>query len=305
MRKIRILFSVVILVAAQTVSFAQKEIKTANTGPAETGLNFTCTSTSDDSIQLKAIISVKHDEGAKLLANASVKFSFKENENVIRIGEAKTDFDGAAILKIPAHNTFARNEAQLINFKASYEGTTMFAAAEGEFALKPARLVVSFYTEDSVRYVKVTATQVNADGSDSPLGPADVTVSVPKMFSMLKIASIKLDSTGTGNAEFPKDIIGDSTGNLTVIASIDENDTYGNIQGKANVKWGLRKHLISPDRPSRELWTPIAPLWMIITLIVMLAGVWGHYIYAIVQLIMIKKSSIPKKTKIEKEEVVV
>jgi hypothetical protein len=37
---------------------------------------------------------------------------------------------------------------------------------------------------------------------------------------------------------------------------------------------------------------------MIITLIIMLAGVWGHYIYAIVQLVMINKStkvSVPEK----------
>jgi len=31
-----------------------------------------------------------------------------------------------------------------------------------------------------------------------------------------------------------------------------------------------------------------APLWMIITLIVMLTGVWAHYIYAIYELIIIK-----------------
>jgi hypothetical protein len=40
----------------------------------------------------------------------------------------------------------------------------------------------------------------------------------------------------------------------------------------------------------RELWTPIAPLWMIITLIIMLTGVWAHYIYAIIQLVLIKRS---------------
>jgi hypothetical protein len=118
---------------------------------------------------------------------------------------------------------------------------------------------------------------------------------------MLKIAAISLDSTGIGTAEFPKDIIGDSLGNLTVVASIEENEVYGNVMGKAENVWGLHKHLISPDRPSRELWTPIAPLWMIITLIIMLAGVWGHYIYAVIQLVMIKKTS---KIKEVEEEVV-
>jgi len=291
MKSIRILFFVVILVALQTVSYAQNEKAADKSGPAETGMIFTCTSTSDDSIQLKAVINVKHEEGAMLLANAVVKFFVLDAETEISLGEAKTDFHGAAILRIPTRNKFARNEEQLINFKASYEGSDKYTASEGEFGLKPAKLMVSFYEEDSIRYVKVIATQYNADGSETPLGPADITVSVPKMISMLKIGAISLDSTGIGTAEFPNDIIGDSLGNLTVIASIEENDIYGNVLGKSAVKWGLPKHLISPDRPSRELWTPIAPLWMIITLIVMLAGVWGHYVYAIVQLVMIKKAS--------------
>jgi hypothetical protein len=298
----KILFSIVILLAAQTAIFAQKEKDDKISGPAETGLNFTCTSTSGDSIQLKAVITVKHEEGATLLANAHVKFSVAAIEGDIPLGDAKTDFRGIAIIMVPSHNKFVRNDEQLIQFKASFEGNQKFASAESEFSLKPAKLIVSFYEEDSVRYVKVTATQVNADGTDTPLGPADVTVSVPKMFSLLKIASVSLDSTGIGNAEFPKDIIGDSIGNLIVIASIDENDVYGNVVGKSEIKWGLPKHLISPDRPSRELWTPIAPLWMIITLIVMLAGVWGHYLYAVIQLVMIKKSGIAKKAKEEEAE---
>jgi len=46
---------------------------------------------------------------------------------------------------------------------------------------------------------------------------------------------------------------------------------------------------------ARELWTPIAPVWMIVTLIIMLAGVWGHYIFAVIQLIIIKHQSKQKK----------
>jgi len=62
---------------------------------------------------------------------------------------------------------------------------------------------VSFYEEDSIRYVKVEGTQLNGDGTEVSIGAVDVIVSVPKMFSMLKIAEISLDSTGIGTAEFP------------------------------------------------------------------------------------------------------
>jgi hypothetical protein len=180
---------------------------------------------------------------------------------------------------------------QQFTFKAEYKGNDKFEASEAEFSIKPAKLKVSFYEEDSIRYVKVEGTQLNTNGFESSIGAVDLIISVPKMFSMLKVAEISLDSTGIGTAEFPRDIIGDSLGNLTVVAFIEENDVFGTVQGSSTNNWGLHKHLISPDRPSRELWTPIAPLWMIVTLIIMLLGVWGHYMYAVYQLVMIKKSS--------------
>jgi len=261
------------------------------TEPSATVLRFTCISSSDDSVQLKGFVTVKHDEGSTNLVNAPVIFYSVEKDGDKKIGEAKTDIHGLAMIKIPARNSYQRNDQQMLSLKAVYEGNDKFETSEAEFGLKPAKFKVSFYEEDSIRYVKVEGTQFNADGTETSIGAMDIIVGVQKMLSMLKIAEISLDSTGTGTAEFPRDIIGDSLGNLTVIASLEENDVFGNIKATATNNWGLPKHLISPDRPSRELWTPIAPLWMIITLIIMLLGVWGHYVYAIIQLVMIKKSS--------------
>ena len=279
----------IIILAGILQSKAQDNADT--TGPATTVLRFICLNTSDDSIQLKSTISVKHDDGNTNLANAQVDFFSVETAGDVLIKTGKTNMYGVSEIKIPVRNSFERNDQQMFSFKAAYAGNDKYEASEGEFSLKPAKLKVSFYEEDSVRYVKVEGTQFNADGTETSIGAIDVIVSVPKLFSMLKIAEVSLDSTGIGIAEFPLDIIGDSLGNLTVVASVEENDVFGNIKGSAENTWGLPKHLISPDRPSRELWTPIAPLWMIITLIIMLVGVWGHYVYAVVQLVMIKKSS--------------
>ncbi len=285
----------ILMLAAAIQLFAQAPTET--TAPASTVLRFNCISTSDDSIKLISTVSVKHEEGSKNLANAPVMFYAVEKDGDTKIGESKTDMHGVAVLKIPARNKYARNEEQLLDLKASYNGNDKFEPSEGEFSLKPAKLVVSFYEEDSVRYVKVVGTQFNADGTETSIGETDVIIGVPKMLSMLTIEQISLDADGIGTAEFPKDIIGDSLGNLTVVASIEENDIFGNVKGSATNTWGLQKHLISPDRPTRELWTPIAPLWMIITLIIMLTGVWGHYVYAIIQLVMISKSSKRTETK--------
>jgi hypothetical protein len=290
MKRIKpVILLVIILVTGLVQAYAQNNADT--TAPAVTVLRFNCYNTSDDSIQLKSTISVKHDEGSTNLANALVTFYSVEKDGDLKIGESKTDVHGVALFKIPAHNSYARNEEQMLSIKAMFDGNNKFEASESEFQLKPAKLKVSFYIEDSIRYVKVEGSELNTDGTESPIVDKSVNISVPKMFSMLKIAEVSLDESGSGFTEFPLDIIGDSLGNLTVVASIEEDDILGNVKASDDNAWGLPKHLISPDRPSRELWTPIAPLWMIITLIIMLLGVWGHYVYAVVQLVMISRSS--------------
>jgi hypothetical protein len=296
MKRIKSGILLAFLILTGTIHLSAQD-KADTTAPASTVLQFICTSTSDDSLQLKATVSVKHEEGAKNLANAPVSFYSVEKNGDLKIGESKTDVHGVAVLKIASRNKYERNDQQMLSLKAMYDGNAKFEASEGEFGIKPAKLKVSFYEEDSIRYVKVEGTQYNADGTETPITEGTVIVGVPKMISILKIAEITLDSTGMGTAEFPKDIIGDSLGNLNVVAYIEENDIFGNVKASADNNWGLHKHLISPDRPSRELWTPIAPLWMIITLIIMLLGVWGHYVYAVIQLVMISKSA--KATKKE------
>lgn len=294
MKRFRNILLIILIAVGYVHCFAQNKVDT--TGPAKTIMIFTCTSISSDSIVLKSQISVRHDDWNTNLMNALVKFSVGDKDSSKLIGQVKTGIDGIASLKIPAKKMYFRNAQGMIDFKAAYTGDAKYEASEGESGLKPGKLTVTFFEKDSIKYVKVTALQLEADGNENALGSQTVLVYVPRMLSLLKIAEITLDSLGEGTAEFPKDIIGDSVGNLTVIAQIEENDLFGNIKAEAKINWGLPKHLISPERPSRELWTPIAPLWMIITLIVMLAGVWGHYVYTIVQLFMIKKKALPTKT---------
>lgn len=294
MKRFRNILLIILTTAVFAPGFAQNKADT--TGPAKTIMTFTCTSNSADSIVLKSQITVRHDDWNMNLMNALVKFSVAGKDASQIIGQVKTGTDGVAILKVPAKTNYFRSPEGMIGFKAEYAGDAKYEASTGEAGLKPGRLIVTFYDQDSLRYVKVTAFQLEADGKEQPLGKQTVLVYVPRMLSLLKIAEITLDSLGSGSAEFPKNIIGDAAGNLKVIAQIEENDLYGNITAHASINWGVPKHLKNAERPTRELWTPIAPLWMIITLIIMLTGVWGHYVYTMVQLFMIKKKALPVKT---------
>jgi hypothetical protein len=174
---------------------------------------------------------------------------------------------------------------------AKFTGNNKYPAAEASFMAKPAKIRLFFNIEDSLRILKVTATQRNEKGAEVAIPKETVIIYVPRLFSLLKIGEIALDENGTGTLEFPKAIVGDTLGNLVVLAKIEENDKYGYAQGGNVINWGVHKQYYAAEVPSRELWTPIAPLWMIITLLIMLAGVWAHYMYAVYELIMIKRLS--------------
>jgi hypothetical protein len=250
-------------------------------------LNYLCT---PDSIILTATLSIRKGEMTLGLENAPVEFTASDGTISQPLGNAKTDQEGNAVLKISADKLPADKNG-LVAYAAKFIGTDKYPAAEASFSAKPAKIKLFFSIEDSLRVLKVTATQKNEKGEEVGISKETVLVYVPRLFSLLKIGEISLDETGTGTLEFPKAIVGDTLGNLVVIAKMEEHDVFGFVQGKNVINWGVHKQYYQAEVPSRELWTPIAPLWMIITLLVMLAGVWAHYMYAVYELVMINRLS--------------
>jgi hypothetical protein len=138
---------------------------------------------------------------------------------------------------------------------------------------------------DSIKTVTVTA-QTLDNGKEVPVSGETVSVFVPRMFSNLVIGELTLDDAGTASLEFPSDLPGGKDGNLTIVAAFIDNSTYGNVEKRETIHWGVATDYLPTSH--RALWTQRAPRWMIYTLSVLLAGVWGHYIFAIISLIRIR-----------------
>ena len=254
-------------------------------------LNYLC---GYDSVILTATLSIRKGDFPLSLKNAVVEFSAAGGEPGKIIGKAVTDQEGNAIYKGPVNNLPVDKEG-MVTYTARFAGNAKYPPANASFKAKPAKIKLTFSIEDSLRILTVVATQKNLKGETVVIPNEKVMVYIPRIFSLLKIGEISLDDKGTGTLEFPKEIVGDTLGNLTVLAKIEENDNLGNVQGQNVINWGVHKQYYKAEVPSRELWTPIAPLWMIITLIIMLAGVWAHYMYAVYELIMIKRLSKQEK----------
>ena len=177
-------------------------------------------------------------------------------------------------------------------FSSEFKGNDTIEGGTSEAAVRDMRLEMALTEADSIKTITLNAFTTEG-GKEKPVSGEIVTVYVPRMFSLLPIGELTLDDAGSATIEFPSDLPGDKEGNLDIIAKISENATYGNLEKRETIKWGLPIDYSVPVT-HRALWTKIAPRWMIYTLSVLLAGVWGHYLFAVISLIRIKMGATRK-----------
>ena len=70
--------------------------------------------------------------------------------------------------------------------------------------------------------------------------------------------------------------------------NIRQSETYGYLEAAAVEKWGIPVSDKIEDQP-RSLWSSHPPLWMLITFIILMAAVWGHYIVIVYELFRLRK----------------
>jgi hypothetical protein len=293
LQKVSFFIILIALVFYQNPSSAQEKKDTVM--EITPNISFVYWSSSNDTIVLNANIYIRSETGTYSLQNAELGFSMSNGKEKKNIGTLKAGYDGAAVLKFPIKSGLLKDNEGKTTYAVDFSGQGKYLSASASLTVKLAQIQVTFSKEDSIHTIHVKVTQTEANNDKKPVPNETVSIFVPRMLSDLKIGEVTLDENGIGSLEYTGGIVGDSLGNLTFIAKIEENDNFGNVQGKSNISWGIPKQYFLAERPARELWTPIAPVWMIVTLIVMLAGVWGHYIFAVFQLISIKRHSKQKK----------
>jgi hypothetical protein len=205
--------------------------------------------------------------------------------------------DNKGIARYELKSDFKDNSGKnnLWAFSSEFRGNDTIEAGKSEITIKDVSLDMELTIVDTIKTINIKAF-IKEDGVEKPVVGEAVKVYVPRMFSHLLISELTLDDNGSASVEFPSDLPGDKEGNLTLIAKFEENEKFGNVEKSETLKWGLPTEYLPTSH--RALWTKTAPKWMIYTLSVLLAGVWGHYLFAIISLIRIKISA----KKLAKEE---
>jgi hypothetical protein len=251
----------------------------------------------DDQRILQTTLTYSKNRMELPLPGMEISFFTGSGDQNMLLATVLTDNNGVARLALSNDIKLNTDSDGMWAFNSEFRGNDTIEAGTSEITIKDVRLELSLTEVDSIKTITVSAI-VQENGTEKPVSDETVLVYVPRMFSLLPIGELTLDETGTATIEFPPDLPGDKEGYVTIIAKFDDNYSFGTVEKRETLKWGLPTDYFIPTS-HRALWTKTAPRWMIYTLSVLLAGVWGHYLFALISLIWIKIEANRQKAKEE------
>jgi hypothetical protein len=252
-------------------------------------IEFSSVQQTDGNIRLHASIKAKVKGTLSKLAGLPLVFFATSDSSSTELGKAESDGGGNAKLFI-SEKQIPTNKEGKMHFKVVFEGNKWLEAGEEELEIKKANLTLTPLTEDSLHSVKLALYDMST-GDQVPLPQIGLNVYVKRMFGNLKIGEGTTDASGEALIEIPEKLPGDEKGNINVLARLDESEEYGALEAAVTQPWGTPVKDEIRKLP-RALWSSSPPLWMLITFIVLMTTVWGHYIVIIYELFRLRKEHV-------------
>lgn len=244
------------------------------------------TQLADNTIDLKVSLKAKINGTVTKLHDMKVHFYLVSDSAEKELGAVNADRNGVALLHVKGDAVNAGPDGSL-HFKATVSGNKSMEAGEAELTVKKAMLTLTPVKDDSVLTVQLKLSDLST-GTETPVKEATVGVYIKRLFFPLKVGEGTTDENGELSVTVPNGLPGDARGNLTLLARLDENETYGNLEASAVQPWG-KAVSDKPQEQPRALWSSHPPLWMLITFIILMVTVWGHYIVIVFELFRLRK----------------
>ncbi len=140
----------------------------------------------------------------------------------------------------------------------------------------------------------ITVLVVSADSAKFPIPEMDVHFYVKRQFGLQSIGS-KSNLTnvdGKVNFRFSDKIIGDTLGNIVLIAKIENNFLFNDTQTSVSKVWGTKLETQDATFNQRSLWgsRDKSPVWLLFLANGIILGVWLVILYVVFSLFRLKKS---------------
>ena len=242
----------------------------------------------NDDKKISIILTQGKGKSIRGVENSEIIVSTVAADSTIELATLITDSSGETALFIEADYSFSKDEEGFAVINVNYAGNDSLRASKRKIEFIDLNLELSLDVVDSVKYVEVEAFELDSEGNKVPIEEIDVNVGVKRLYSTLFLEEVETDEDGIATMEFPDDIPGDSSGTITVLVKLDEHDDYGTITKTAKIDWGTSVDYTIASN-GRSLFGDSAPLWMIISVAVILFGAWFNFLLAVYKVYQIKK----------------
>ena len=224
------------------------------------------------------------------VAGIGLKLFLDKDSTGTFIGNAVTNEKGEAIAYIPPSVKKEWATSVKHTFLATFDGNKQYDAAKADLTVAKAKILIDVSSDKTV-----TASVFEMkDTAWTPVKGVDVVLAMKRMDADLTInetPTFTTDSTGKASGDFKRDSIpGGATGNITLVAKIVDNDTYGNLVIEKTVPWGAKFIPVNTfDRRTLFATRNKAPIWLLFIAYGIAISVWGVLIVLVFNLFRIKK----------------
>ncbi len=208
-----------------------------------------------------------------------------------------TDEKGKGVTNFPPSLEKIWKASPNHTFIAITDKSQQFDETNTELSIVKARITV-----DTADDKNVTATFSEFKGDNwVPVKGVEIKMGIKRFGGDLQIGeeqSYTTDSLGHVKGEFKKaGLPGDQSGNIVIVAKVEDNEQYGNLRIEKVVPWGV-KFVADKDFFHRALWGSQfhSPVWLVFMAYSIIITVWGTLIYLVFLLIKIKKLGQEEKT---------
>ena len=242
---------------------------------------------------LKANTKAKIDGKFKQISGIPVSFYISSESPANLLGRGTTNENGMVALSIPATAKNEWNKSPKQNFLAVADSSRLYSTVTTTLDLTKARIKL-----DTAGDKKIIAVLVEQNGAEwVPVKGVDMKIAVKRLGGDLNVTetpTITTDSLGEASADFKLlNLPGDASGNLVLIARVEDNDLFGNLSTERTVPWGTPSNYVS-DYNNRSLFARAgrSPLWLLWMASAITLSVWIVIFYLFFQIRKLKKLGV-------------
>jgi hypothetical protein len=233
---------------------------------------------------LKVSARTKIDGRFRPVPGVLVTFYIKDTSDAHKLGGTVTGAKGEAMVLMPPAARDEWRRASKVNFVVTAAAGASYDSVSANLEIIKARIGI-----DTAEGRKVVARlEELKDTGWAAVKRVDVRLAVRRLGGDLNIGdapSYTTDSLGMAAGDFKRDSLpGDAAGRLILVASVDDNDSYGSLSAEKAVDWGVHSKYVSHfDERSLFARRGRSPLWLECMAYGIIAAVWGVLLYLLGQ----------------------